>query len=414
MFPTLLFAFAVKHSHGVITFVWPFVFVYMVERVMPFILDEQLNLNAWSKVTKYCAVIAFIGVLAAIIGVFNQIEWLASIGAIAIGIGTTSLHLLANPNEQLEGLNLKKVKLVSGIAVLGCLILLGLIMMKCSITAGLVFYAVFLGLEVVYAYTVVKRPASKFNLRYTFNFKRAFLVLAVLVILLIISLFKKTGHISDISWLLIILAFLGIVLEGWTVLGEPFLLFRVWLGAIKNYIIIYTLLFAFQQNRAVWIFIVFIELMVGGMLSAIVAKKMAKMTSANRYRVMLGVLVAGLLLTYTDWTYLLGTALVAFSAILIGKWVKQQAPDKHQGIDEQLSVFGSLCNQIVLFGAVELISLHKFDNVNALLLPYIDHHQAPQYSREMFYLRVSMVGLLLIVGAIMIWRERKGLFNTSK
>ena len=62
--------------------------------------------------------------------------------------------------------------------------------------------------------------------------------------------FKKTGRISDFSWALIVLAIIGIILELRNILGQPFKLFRIWLGAIKNYVIIYTLLFAFQQNKA--------------------------------------------------------------------------------------------------------------------------------------------------------------------
>ncbi|PEG78434.1 hypothetical protein CP369_10380, partial [Lactobacillus sp. UMNPBX18] len=45
----------------IITFVWSFIFVYTVEKVMPFILDGRLNLASWSGVTKFCSVIAFIG-----------------------------------------------------------------------------------------------------------------------------------------------------------------------------------------------------------------------------------------------------------------------------------------------------------------------------------------------------------------
>ena len=61
LFPTLLFAFSIIAHANIITFVWPFIFVYTVEKVMPFILDGRLNLASWSGVTKFCSVIAFIG-----------------------------------------------------------------------------------------------------------------------------------------------------------------------------------------------------------------------------------------------------------------------------------------------------------------------------------------------------------------
>ncbi len=61
LFPTLLFAFSIIAHANIITFVWPFIFVYTVEKVMPFILDGRLNLASWSGVTKFCSIIAFVG-----------------------------------------------------------------------------------------------------------------------------------------------------------------------------------------------------------------------------------------------------------------------------------------------------------------------------------------------------------------
>ncbi len=206
------------------------------------------------------------------------------------------------------------------------------------------------------------------------------------------------------------LAIIGIILELRNILGQPFKLFRIWLGAIKNYVIIYTLLFAFQQNKAYWIFIVFIELMLSGMLGGALSAKLQKIPLTTRYKTTLIFLTLGLFLTYTDYLYLLGTAITVFCAILLGKWAREQVPDKYSSIDQKLSVFGSLCNQIILFGALELISYFQLDNKSALLIPYIDHQQELQYSREMFYLRVSMITLFVITGIFVIYHDRKYLF----
>lgn len=107
---------------------------------------------------------------------------------------------------------------------------------------------------------------------------------------------------------------------------------------------------------------------------------------------------------------MLGTAITVFCAILLGKWARKQVPDKYSSIDQKLSVFGSLCNQIILFGALELISYFQLDNKSALLIPYIDHQQELQYSREMFCLRVSMITLFVITGTFVIYHDRKYLF----
>lgn len=55
----------------------------------------------------------------------------------------------------------------------------------------------------------------------------------------IISVFEKTGRISDVSWALIILAVTGLGIETKDVISQPFKSFRIWLGAVKNYLIVY-------------------------------------------------------------------------------------------------------------------------------------------------------------------------------
>ena len=150
--------------------------------------------------------------------------------------------------------------------------------------------------------------------------------------------------------------------------------------------------------------------MLSGMLVGALSPKLQKIPLTTRYKTTLICLTLGLFLTYTDYLYLLGTAITVFCAILLGKWARKQVPDKYSSINQKLSVFGSLCNQIVLFGALELISYFQLDNKSALLIPYIDHQQELQYSREMFYLRVSMITLFVITGIFVIYHDRKYLF----
>lgn len=101
LYPTLLFAFAVTFRDGMISFVWPFVFIYSVERVMPFILDGRLNLAEWSGITKFSSLVALVGGILATIGIALHLEWPASIGAIGIGFGVTALKLLFDPQDGL-------------------------------------------------------------------------------------------------------------------------------------------------------------------------------------------------------------------------------------------------------------------------------------------------------------------------
>lgn len=409
-FPTILCAFAVAIHGRVITFAWPFVFVYTVERVVPFILDRRLNLCSWSGTTKFFAMIAFGGAVLACCGQYWRIEWVVSIAALLVGFGVTSLKLMPDPNQEVAGLDLRRVNQVAGWLVILSLVVLGLLLTTVSLFSAFVFYAFLLGLEVLYAFRVVKRDRQPLNLRLSFDLKTGLPAVAVLIIVLIISIFKKTGHISDVSWALIILALVGLVIATRDVISQPFKPFQIWLGAVKNYLIVYTLLFAFQQNRAYWIFIMFAELMLGGIVAAWLAKHTAAISSARRYAGALLVMLVGLSLTYTDWTYLWGTGICAVCVILLGKWAASQ--DTH-GAAEKLAVFGSLCNQIVLFGALEVISTWDFNNKIALLIPYLDHQQAVQDSRGMLSLRVIMIIFFVLTGIIAILVDRRWLFKVA-
>lgn len=414
LYPTLLFAFAVTFRDGMISFVWPFVFIYSVERVMPFILDGRLNLAEWSGITKFSSLVALVGGILATIGIALHLEWPASIGAIGIGFGVTALKLLFDPQDGLPKVNIKRLSSIARVVVMVGLILIAVLLMKVSLTVAFIFYDLLLLLEVAYAYLVVKREQSPLNLTLSFNFQTSVPVVAVLTIVFIISFFKKTGRISDLSWLLIVLAVIGIIIETHDILGQPFKLFRIWLGAVKNYLIIYTLLFAFQRDHRLWIFIVFIELMLGGVIAKMIAQKLENVSRIARYRGGLIVLVIGLVLTYFDSTYLIGTGVTAVCTILLGMWAKKQVPDTRNNADEKLSVFGSLCNQIILFGTLELISTFKLDSKSALLLPYISHQQALQDTTEMLYLRVAMIIIFLLTGIFVVWYDRKNLHVTAE
>lgn len=409
LFPTLLFAFAVTFHNGTISFVWPFVFIYSIEKVMPFILDGHLNLSQWSGVMKFSSLVAAISGILATIGIAIRMEWLTSIGAIGIGFGVTALKLLIKPNKNSPNTNLKRINSIASLSMLIGLIILAVLMMKISLTAAFIFYDLLLLLEVVYAYLVVKRDPSPLNLTLSFNWQTAIPTFAVLTIAFIISFFKKTGKISDLSWILVILAVLGTILETHGILSQPFKLFRIWLGAIKNYLIMYTVLLAFQQNQRLWIFAVFIELMLGGILAKVISKRTQNIKSFVRYRDSLIILIIGLLLTYFDPTYLLGTGIATLCTSLLSQWADTQAPNKYDSSDEKLSVFGSLCNQIILFGTLEIISTLKLDNKSALLLPYISHEQALQDTSEMLYLRIAMIAVFIITGIIVVLFDHRNL-----
>ena len=143
IFPTLLFAFVVAIPGRVITFAWPFIFVYTVERVIAFVLDGRRNLCSWSGVTTATA---FEGGL---ISLYRPV--------LAAKMGTERWGYLGDPNQELTGINLRRVNQIAGWSVLAGLGILGALLAKFSLFSVFVFYALILGLEVGYAFGVVRR-----------------------------------------------------------------------------------------------------------------------------------------------------------------------------------------------------------------------------------------------------------------
>lgn len=73
--------------------------------------------------------------------------------------------------------------------------------------------------------------------------------------------------------------------------------------------------------------------MLSGMLVGALSPKLQKIPLTTHYKTTLICLTLGLFLTYTDYLYLLGTAITVFCAILLGKWARKQVPDKYSSID---------------------------------------------------------------------------------
>lgn len=72
-------------------------------------------------------------------------------------MGTKRWGYLGDPNQELTGINLRRVNQIAGWSVLAGLGILGALLAKFSLFSVFVFYALILGLEVGYAFGVVRR-----------------------------------------------------------------------------------------------------------------------------------------------------------------------------------------------------------------------------------------------------------------
>ena len=79
---------------NIITFVWPFILFYTVEKVMPFILDGRLNLASWSGVTKFLFSYCFYwGESLLLLEFIFALGGFTSLAAILIGFGVTGVKI---------------------------------------------------------------------------------------------------------------------------------------------------------------------------------------------------------------------------------------------------------------------------------------------------------------------------------
>lgn len=76
---------------------------------------------------------------------------------LAAKMGTKRWGYLGDPNQELTGINLRRVNQIAGWSVLAGLGILGALLAKFSLFSVFVFYALILGLEVGYAFGVVRR-----------------------------------------------------------------------------------------------------------------------------------------------------------------------------------------------------------------------------------------------------------------
>lgn len=106
-------------------------------------------------------------------------------------------------------------------------------------------------------------------------------------------------------------------------------------------------------------------------------------------------------------TYLLGAGLAAVSAILLTKWANKNANDRYYTLPVKLGVFGALCNQLTLFGTLELISIFHLGSLNNLLKPYMLHQENLQYSSKMLWIRLIMFVCFILTAMVVLFHEHK-------
>lgn len=411
LFPNMLLAYAIEINKNTITFAWPFILGYSVGQVTPFFLNENLHKN-WQNNYFLLALTATISSLLASCGIFLHLEAFVSLGAIGFSFGVTGLANLSNLNHQKY--HIKFLNLIASFLMVIVLLLLGFLLMKVSLLSAYLLYAFILTLECVGIYLLFRPTLPPLSQLFNFSSRETSLGIVLFTAIFLISLFKKMGKFPDISWIFIILASLGIILTLKKYLVQIFKAFDVWLGALRNYMIIFTLIFAFQQHQPTWIFIVFIEMSIAGILSKLASLALNRLSLTKQFYLEISLIFLSLILIIWTKFYLLGVGLIFTLLILISSVLKKIKPITKNGIIQKISVLGSLWSQVILFAMFQIISKLEFNNKTTLILPFIDHRSALQYNPEMTFIRIVMCLLFIITGILVIIHDRKLLIDSHQ
>lgn len=407
LFSNILLAFAVIIKGDTVRFAWPFILGYSVGKVTPFIINEKAVPN-WSCKYKVLALFALAGSFLATVGISLRWEWLTSIGAINLSFGVTGLSNLSDFHH--HEASFKHANVFVAILISVTLIALAFLMMKVNIVIAYLVYLFILLVECIGIFKLYanKKVKGKLNLFNTSS--RAYqLTIAIFSAVFIISIFKKTGHFSDISWIFIFISIASIMAILKQALSRTFNFFRVWLGAIRNYIIIFSIILAFQQKQPSWIFIVFIEISLAGILAKYTKWVLDKFATIKQFHGVMILISIFLLLLCINRFYLVCTAVILALLNNLTAIINRKIPLTKPGIKPKLKVIGALWCQAVLFTVFQIIAKIKLDNGAALILPYVDHHQDLQYDPEMFIIRIIMAMIFIVSGILIAIHDHRQL-----
>ncbi|MDE7024008.1 MAG: hypothetical protein K2O72_07470, partial [Ligilactobacillus sp.] len=359
LLPNIIFAFMidVKVGLGTLHTALPFILLYSFQKMGVFTLNSFGKITNYTKVLRLNLGVALGGVFLAIIGTLFKQQILLDLSGILVGTGLSCLPTLIK-----KGLLFKSSKLGLVFSILIAL-LVGVNIKYFSNLFNLYLLALLLLMTLMASFYL---PAPKTQMLAQLKLDlRSFVPAGIILCLYVmIRTYRQTALIADFEWMLIFsgIIFLFFLYQDIFRIYEQ--TYQFWLGALKNFLIIYSLFWFFIRGQVSLIIWSFIILMLSNFLGTLLYHKLAYPNVTIQIGAFLGI-VCGLLLMLSSRIYLVGYFITALSAMIAGKANTNDGllPDK----SGQIKTLGSLLQQVCLGLTIELVSLWQLHSPTALL-----------------------------------------------
>lgn len=378
----------VKVGLGTLHTALPFILLYSFQKMGVFTLNSFGKITNYTKVLRLNLGVALGGVFLAIIGTLFKQQILLDLSGILVGTGLSCLPTLIK-----KGLLLKSSKLGLVFSILIAL-LVGVNIKYFSNLFNLYLLALLL-LMTLMASFYLPAPKTQMLAQLKLNLRSFVPAGIILCLYVMIRTYRQTALIADFEWMLIFsgIIFLFFLYQDIFRIYEQ--TYQFWLGALKNFLIIYSLFWFFIRGQVSLIIWSFIILMLSNFLGTLLYHKLAYPNVTIQIGAFLGI-VCGLLLMLSSRIYLVGYFITALSAMIAGKANTNDGllPDK----SGQIKTLGSLLQQVCLGLTIELVSLWQLHSPTALLYSNVYHQAMLKDSLPAFIVRLILISLFIISG----------------
>lgn len=401
LLPNIVFAFLinVKKDDGTLHTALPFILLYCFQKMGIFTLDSFGKITNYLKVLRSALSLALLGIFLALFGISWSKEILVDLGAIFLGSGLSCLPLLDKKAFGPSTPEIKRGALILTFIVIG------------AVSVALKYQAKFFEMLLLagliggaWINAFLTPSATEKMLAHLTVKWRSFIPAGTIFILYaMIRTYRQTALISDFEWMLI---FCGIILLSF-IYKNMFSIFertyQFWLGALKNFLVIYTLFWFFVLGKMQMIMLAFLILILGGLLASRIIKKIAsKQFLTAELWAYIGT-VGGLLGMILPKTYLLGFLCACLCSSVADKLNDQVGAN----VDPtgKVKTLGSVVQQIFLCATIELVSLVMLHSPQALIYPTVYHQTKASYYLPAIYVRVILIVVFIVSGTLIFGRK---------
>ncbi len=378
----------VKVGLGTLHTALPFILLYSFQKMGIFTLNSFGKITNYTKVLRIDLFLALGGVVLAISGTLFRQQILLDLSGILVGTGLSCLPTLIK-----KGLPHKSSKL-SFVFSLLIVFLVGVNIKYFSNLFNLYLLALLLLMTLIASFYL---PAPKTQMLAQLKLDLHSFVPAgiILCLYVMIRTYRQTALIADFEWMLIFsgIIFLFFLYQDIFCVYEQ--TYQFWLGALKNFLIIYSLFWFFICGQVALIIWSFIILMLSNFLGGLFYHKSTYSNVTIQVGAFLGT-VCGLLIMLSSRIYLVGYFITSFFALIAGK------ANTNDGLladkSGQIKTLGSLLQQVCLGLTIELVSLWQLHSPTALLYSNVYHQAMLKDTFPAFMVRLILISLFIISG----------------